>query len=146
MNPNIQKELAIKCLEKLDIYKPYIRKFKSKASTPCFFENFGGFWADQEEKLWTKIKEVEKDYGCLVYAITHDYFEVGELWSMLCVPKDIDKLEDIVSQFNSSEFYAFTYTWNETNEMFSEFGDIVVRSFGGGIKRICQGTFAKLTV
>ena len=37
-----QKELAIKCLEKLDIYKPYITKFKSAKTMPCFYENFGG--------------------------------------------------------------------------------------------------------
>ena len=35
-----QKEIAVQCLEKLDIYKPYIRKFKSKTGTPCFFENY----------------------------------------------------------------------------------------------------------
>ena len=28
-----QKEIAIQCLEKLDIYKPYIKKFKSEAGT-----------------------------------------------------------------------------------------------------------------
>ena len=55
----VQKEIAVRCLEMLDIYKPYIRKFKSKAGVPCFFENYGGFYADQEEKLWAKIKEIE---------------------------------------------------------------------------------------
>ena len=80
-----QKEIAIQCLEKLDIYKPYINKFKSQKTLPCFFENFAGFWADQEPKLWNKIKEVEKEFGCLVYAITHEITDFGECWSMLCV-------------------------------------------------------------
>ena len=30
-----KKDIAIECLEKLDIYKPYINKFKSKG-IPCF--------------------------------------------------------------------------------------------------------------
>lgn len=132
----VQKEIAIKCLERLDIYKPYIRKFKSKAGIPCFFENYGGFWADQEPELWNKIKKVEAQYGCLVYAITHEYFNDNEMWSMLCVPNDCGSVDEILSMFNTNEFYAYSYTWNKTVEYFSEFGDIVVKSFGGGIKRL----------
>ena len=67
-----QKEIAIQCLEKLDIYKPYIRKFKSQQTLPCFFENYGGFWVDQEPELYNKIKEVEKNGEYLVYAVTHE--------------------------------------------------------------------------
>ena len=137
MDKVLQKEIAVQCLEKLDIYKPYIRKFKSNAGIPCFFENCAGFWADQEPELWQKIKEVEKEFGCLVYAITHDIIaDLGELWSMLCVPKECDGVEDLIGSFNNHEHYVFTYTWNKTAPMFSEFGDIVVRSFGGGLKRI----------
>lgn len=132
-----QKEIAIQCLEKLDIYKPYIRKFKSKAGTPCFFENFAGFWADQEDKLWNKIKEVEKEYNVLVYAITHERVEGQSMWSMLCVTQNPDGIEDFIFDFGKPRhFYVHAYTWNEDIEYFSEFGDIVVRSFGGGIKRI----------
>lgn len=131
-----QKEIAIKCLEKLDIYEPYVRKFQSKATIPCFFENFGGFYADQEPELWTKIKEVENEYGCLVYAITHEYFDFGECWSMLCVSSDSASVEDCLVQSSRGHCYAFAYVWNKSNEQFSEFGDIVVRAFGGGIRRI----------
>ena len=131
-----QKEIAIRCLEKLRIYGPYVRKFQSKESIPCFFENFGGFWADQEPELWKKIKEVEEEYGCLVYAITHEHFEFGSCWSMLVVGKDSESIEDYFGQFNQDEYYAFAYVWNQTNEQLSEFGDVVVRAFGGGIKRI----------
>lgn len=130
-----QKEIAIKCLEKLDIYKPYIRKFKSEG-IPCFFENFGGFYADQEAQLWNKIEEVERETGCIVYAITHEFLEFGECWSMLCVPKDCDGVDDLLDQINTSEFFAFAYVWNATDEWCSEFGDIVVKSFGGGVRRV----------
>lgn len=132
-----QKEVAIACLERLDIYKPYIRKFKSEAGTPCFFENFGGFYADQEEKLYSKIKEVESRTGCLVYAVTHEFFEFGETWSMLCVPRDNKGIDDVLWSTDTLKyFYAFAYVWNADYEDYSEFGDIVVYSFGGGIRRV----------
>jgi len=131
-----QKEIAIQCLERLDIYKPYIRKFKSKAGIPCFFENFGGYYVDQEPEIWNKVKEVEKEYGGLVYALTHERTNIGETWSMLYIPKDCEIVEDVLDPINSKEFYVFAYVWNKDDDWCSEFGDIVVRSFGGGIKRI----------
>lgn len=131
-----QKEIAIKCLEKLNIYGPYVRKFQSKATIPCFFENFGGFYTDRGQELWNKIKEVEKEYGCLVYAITHEYFEFGECWSMLCVSKDTKEVQDCLIQGTRDSYFAFAYVWNKTNEQFSEFGDVIVKPFGGGIGRI----------
>ena len=139
MDKTLQKEIAIKCMEKLDIYKPYINKFKSAKTLPCFYENYAGFWADQEPELFSKIKEIESEHGCLVYAITHEYLEDMELWSMLCVPNECDGADEIVDNINETntrEFYAFSYTWNKSVEYFSEFGDVAVRSFGGGIKRI----------
>ena len=133
----MQKEIAIQCLEKLNIYKPYIRKFKSKAGIPCFFENFAGFWVDQEPEVYNKMKEIEKERGYVVYAITHEITDFGECWSMLCVPKDNDGVADLVFEAGSpNTFYAFSYTWNKSNPDWSEAGDIVVKSFGGGIKRI----------
>lgn len=132
-----QKEVAIKCLEKLDVYKPYIRKFKSKAGTPCFFENYGGFYADQEKEICDKIREVENDHGCLVYAVTHEYSNMGETWSMLCVPKEVEPVDTLLFDAGIEEcYYAFAYVWNKTVDHFSEFGDIIVRAVFGGVKRL----------
>ena len=140
-----QKEVAIQCLEKLDVYKPYIRKFKSKAGVPCFFEGYAGFYADQELELYNKIKEVEKEFGYVVYAITHEITNIGETWSMLCTPQDNEGVDDLVfpvanedgkSRLNFTDFYAFAYVWNKSEPLFSEAGDIVVRAAYGGIKRI----------
>lgn len=133
---NTKKELAIECLEKLDIYKPYINKFKSKAGIPCFFENFGGFYVDQEPEIYNKVKEVESKYSCLVYALTHELTDFGETWSMLCVPRDAESIYDCLMTYSDNSYYAFSYVWNKSEEMFSEFGDVLVRCFGGGIKRI----------
>lgn len=137
MNTASQKAIAIKCLEKLNIYKPYIRKFMSAACLPCFFENFAGFYADQEPELWRKINEVEEEYNCLVYAVTHNIFDFGDCWSMLCISQNPDSIDDFI--FDSGidgQYYVYAYVWNKSNDLFSEFGDIVVRSAHGGIKRI----------
>ena len=137
MSKTKQKALAVKCMEKLDIYKPYINKFKSKAGTPCFFENFAGFWVDQEPEVYNKMKEIENEFGCLVYAITHEITDFGECWSMLCVPSDAEILGEALDDSGKyNEYYAFSYVWNKSNHLFSAFGDIVVKSFGGGVKRI----------
>ena len=57
----IKKQKAIELMNKLNIYKPYIRGFEN-GNMVCFFENFGGFWAYQEPELMAKIKEIEKTY------------------------------------------------------------------------------------
>ena len=136
MDKNQQKELAIRCLEKLDIYKPYIGKFKSAATLPCFYENFAGFWADQEPELYSKIKEVEEEYGYLVYAVTHEITDLGETWSMLCIPRSVEGIDDVIGSFNSVEYYAFAYVWNKSNPVLSEAGDVVVMARFGGLKRV----------
>lgn len=135
MDFNTQKDIAIQCLNKFSIYKPYVTKFKN-TGMPCFFEHFAGFWADQEPELYKKIKEVEEEFGCLVYTVTHEITDYGETWSMLCVPEDSGVDDLILSTSKIDTFYAFTYTWNKSNPRFSEFGDIAVRSFSGGIKKV----------
>ena len=79
-----QKEKAIQLMKQLDIYKPYIQGFRENGMV-CFFERFGGYWADQEPELYTKMKEIEQKYRCMVYAITHEWLEFGECYSFLIV-------------------------------------------------------------
>ena len=45
-----RKEKAIELMTQLGIYKPYIKDFKEQ-DTVCFYENFAGFWAWQDEEL-----------------------------------------------------------------------------------------------
>lgn len=136
MGKVLQKEIAIQCLEKLDIYKPYIKKFKDTGML-CFFENYAGFWADQEPELYKKIRELEADTEVLVYAVTHEIIDNSEMWTLLCVPSDCSEIEDVLDQHNTGAYYAFSYAWNKSDPWCSEFGDSIVRIFGGGIKRIC---------
>lgn len=130
-----QKEKAIELLQTLDIYKPYINGFKSEAQKVCFYENFSGFWAYQEPFIADKIKEIETKHNCTIYAITHEFTEFGELYDFLVVPQYKEDWDYILQKANKG-YYAFAYVWNTTDDFSSEFGDIGVISFGGGIKRV----------
>ena len=131
---NKQKAKAVEIMKRMDIYKPYIEGFE-KEDKVCFFEQFGGFWVYQEPEVEAKMKELEKEYGCTVYAITHEFTQFGECYSFLLVSKYEEEWDRcVVSEKNNH--YAFAYVWNKDDDWCSEFGTVVVKSFGGGIKRI----------
>lgn len=129
-----KKEKAVELLKKMNIYAPYIDGFE-KQNKVCFYEQFGGFWAEQEPEVYKKMKEIEKEYKCLVYAITHEYMEFGECWSFLIVTYYPSEWKTLVRS-SGTEHAAFAYVWNKDDEWCSEFGSVLVQSFGGGIKRI----------
>ena len=129
----LKKQKAIELMQKMDIYKPYIKGFKEKNDI-CFFENFGGFLAYQEPELMEKIKSFERKYNVLVYAVTHEYTEFGECYDFLYIPDYKEEWDDILYPAVNG-FYACAYVWNKTDDFCSEFGTICIRSFGGGIKR-----------
>ena len=136
MNITIEnkKQKAIELMNKLDIYKPYIKGFE-KDNTVCFYENFGGFWAYQEPELMAKIKEFEEKHNVLVYAVTHEYTEFGECYDFLFI-SDYEEEWDEMLYPQGNMFYAYAYVWNVDDDFCSEFGTIGIRSFGGGIKRV----------
>ena len=131
-----QKEKAIECLQKLDIYKPYIKAFNDKG-TVTLFERFGGYYIteDQEPELLKKIKEFEAESGSLVYAVTHELFQFGECYSFLCISK-YEEDWDLTLETNGYTSYVWSYVWNKNDDWCSEYGTIAVKSFGGGIARI----------
>ena len=114
-----QKEKAIAIMKRMDIYKPYIKGFQKKGMV-CFFERFGGYWVDQEPELYEKMKAIEKKYNCLVYAVTHEFTEFGECYSLLIVTAYPEEWATLV-QSKGNKHVAFAYVWH---------------SFGGGIRRI----------
>lgn len=129
-----RKIKAIELLNKLDIYKPYIKGFEEENKV-CFFERFGGFWVDQEPEVLKKMQEIEKEYNCTVYAITHEYMEFGECYSFLIVTNYKSEWKTLVTS-EGNIHYAFAYVWNVDDEWCSEFGTVGVKSFGGGITRV----------
>ena len=129
-----KKQKAIELMNKLDIYKPYIKSFRENNQI-CFFENFGGFWAEQEPELMTKIQEFEKEHNCLVYAVTHEFLEFGECYDFLYISEYEEDWDEMLYP-QGNMYYVCAYVWNKTDDWCSEFGTIGIRSFGGGIKRV----------
>ena len=127
-----RKEKALK----LDIFKPYINKFRS-GNHVCYYENFAGFWAWQDQELCEKVKEIESKYNCTVYAVTHELTEFGELYDLIVVPEHKEDWEYLLQPTERKDkFYTFAYVWNKDDDICSEFGDICIQSFGGGLKRV----------
>ena len=131
---DIKKEKAIELMKKLDIYKPYIKGFKNE-DTVCYFENYGGYWAYQEPGLIEKVKEFEEEHNCLVYAITHEYTAIGEMYSFLIITDYEEEWSTLLEKYGN-QYYGFAYVWNVDDDICSEFGTIALSSFGGGIRRI----------
>lgn len=129
-----QKDKAIELMKHMDIYKPYIQGFRENGMV-CFFERFGDYWADQEPELYAKMREIEQKYRCMVYAITHEWFEFGECYSFLIVTAYPEEWTTLV-QSKGNKHAAFAYVWNKDDDECSEFGSVMVHSFGGGIRRI----------
>ena len=129
-----QKEVALSAMKSLDIYAPYIKKFE-KDGTITLFERFGGYYITeaQEPELLKKIREFEKEYDAIVYAVTHEMFTFGECYSFLCVSKYEEEWTRTLNA--TKKGLAWSYVWNKSAEWCSEFGTIGVASFGGGIKR-----------
>lgn len=130
-----QKEVALSAMKTLDIYKPYIDKFK-KDGTVTLFERFGGYYIEEynEPELLKKIREFEEETGSLVYAVTHEYTQFGELYDFLIISKYDEEWEDTLEEIQDK--IAFAYVWNVDDDYCSEFGSIAVKSFGGGIARV----------
>jgi hypothetical protein len=134
MKKELKKAKALKLMKEMDIYKDYIDEFESSDKV-CFFERFGGYYVEDETELANKIKSIESRYKCMVYAITHEYTEFGECYSFLIVTDYRNEWKTlVVSEGNLHT--AFAYVWNKDDNWCSEFGDIMVQSFGGGIRRI----------
>ena len=135
MTKQAKKNKAIELMKTLDIYEPYIQGFE-QSDKVCFYEMFGGYWVEQEKEIYDKMKQLKNKYKCVVYAITHEFTDFGELYDFLIVPKYKSDWKGLLYRQSNNEFIAYAYVWNRTDDLCSEFGSIVVQSFGGGIRRV----------
>ncbi|MFR1553286.1 MAG: hypothetical protein ACLSTV_01200 [Coriobacteriales bacterium] len=128
-----KKQKAIELMKKLEIYEPYIKDFEEK-NLVCYFEHFAGFWTYQNPELEKKIKEIEKEYNCTVYAVTHEFIDAGDMYSLLIVTDYKEEWNHLLNG-KDRKFYAFSYVWNKSDDWCSEFGTVGVQCYGGGISR-----------
>jgi len=131
-----QTQVAIKLMETMDLYKPYIKAFKEKGIV-TLYEDYAGFYIEEtEQELLDNIKEFEKEHDCLVYAVTHEYTQFGECYDYLIVPKYEEEWNDLISYSNQTKHVVFAYVVNKDDPWCSEFGDITINQFGGGLVRV----------
>ena len=133
MNKSEMKKIAIEHLKALNIYRPYIAEFR-KNGTVTMFERFGGYYINEMNgytELESRIKEFERDYEAMVYAVTHEYLEFGECYTFLYVDKDDPNNLTI----DDGLYYVYAYVWNKTMDYCSEFGTVGIQSSYGGIAR-----------
>lgn len=127
-------------LQRLKIYKPYINDFKNNKVVTEFEPPFGaGYWTWQNEKLDAKIKEIEANSDHVVYAVTHELTDFGELYDLLFVSKYGEEWDSELEKVpgDSITYYAFVYTWNVTDDFCSEYGSIAIQpTLAGGIRRV----------
>ena len=135
MTIQAKNDKAIELMKTLDIYEPYIQGFE-QSDKVCFYEMFGGYWVEQEKEIYDKMKQLENKYKCVVYAITHEFTDFGELYDFLIVPDYKSDWKGLLYKQSNNEFIAYAYVWNRTDDLCSEFGSIAVQSFGGGIRRV----------
>ena len=84
-----------------------------------------------------KKEELEKNYDCTVYAVTHEYLDFGECWDFWTVhDEDVEDYEYFKNEFENYK-YTMAYVYNASEPDFSEFGTIGFSCNGGGMIRTC---------
>lgn len=135
------RRVGAEIMKKMGIYKPYIDEWK-KNGTVTMYERFAGYWINQYPEAYAKLKEIESKGHSTVYAAVHMPTSIGDLWYFLLLPNDLTVLKNDLDQYFTSDYFTdgrylvYCYTWNVSEPMFSEYGDVVIRPGYGGI--ICE--------
>lgn len=136
MNATAQerKVKALEYLKQLGIYTPFVEGFEKQNQVYCFVD-YIGFRIDDVPEIAAKIHEIEEEYECTVYAVTHEFTYFGECYDFLIVSKYSEDWSETLHSIGDAH-RAFVYVWNVSDDKCSELGFIGLKSFGGGIKRI----------
>lgn len=140
MTKEQMKQEAIRRLKALGIHKPYINKFV-KDNTVTLFEEYAGYYIDKDygcdQSIVELLQQLQQEYpDLLFYAVEHNIISGYEMYSFLFVSKYKEDWEyEFQAGRTPDKFIVSAYCYNVNEPMFSETGDILVTSFGGGIKR-----------
>ncbi len=122
MNISVEEKRheAIKRMKMLKIYPATIKQFErgkvSRSEPPL-----GAFYWVEGKEL-EQIQKFEAEYNALVYLVVRAYTDFGILDSYLYVSDHKDEWEDDINRLE--HLYPFTYTKNQTEELFDDFGTI----------------------
>lgn len=131
-----QKEQAVEWLREFDVCDKFLKQFIENGQVTVFHSNIGRDISEYHSEVQQKIKELEDDHGCLVYAVIHNRFSFGECFSFLIVSKYEEDWDISVQFLDINRYRAFSYVWNKTDDSLSEFGSIIVDAFYGCLQRV----------
>ncbi len=125
---------AEKRLGKLGVAKEVIDDFKNgiiNVSEQGFIPGALYHLSDEEKQM---VKNIEDEYGGLVYHCIRCNTNFGELFNMLWVSKYEE--EWVTDNKNIEDFLVFAYVENLTDSLCSEFGSIMVAKSNDGLIRV----------
>ena len=130
-----KKYIAVQYMKRLGMQKDRIDDFIKSNKIYCY-DGFEGAVIEPDSELGKKVKSIEDDKHCLVYAVTHDYMIFGECYSLLLVsPYEEDWNYSLLAEDNSI-FRVNAYVWNSTVEEHSEMGYVIIKTIKGNLGRI----------
>lgn len=130
-----QKEKAVEYLRNLEVWNNFINQFAENGQVTVF-NAYKGKNISEYSEVQQKIKEIEAEYGCLVYAVTYERLSFGECFSFLVVSKYEEDWELSLRYLGNNLYSALAYVWNKTDDRLSEFGSVVVGAAYGGLLRM----------
>lgn len=120
------KDEAIRRMKAMGYFEYSIKEFEKYDKIMVNERPWGAhYFADDEEtypNLMNEIREVEKNYGLLVYAVVRQPQPFGMIYYFLYVSKYEE--EWYMFEDELDEYYFYTYAYNETIPEYSEFGSV----------------------
>lgn len=137
-NRRMQKQIACECLKRFGILEN-IRKEFEETGKLYYSERFNSvmdgilYWVSNHPEWEEQIKELEKEYGILVYHAYLYYASYGTVLDCLYVSSDPDCFD--ITLEDCKRGIARIYAINLTNPDFSEFGEGMYKPRNGGISK-----------
>lgn len=133
-----QKQIACECMERFGILEDIRKEFKETGKlfySERMNEVFDGilYWVSNHPEWEEQIKNLEEEYGVLVYHAYLYHASYGTVLDCLYVSANPDCFEDTLE--DSKDGIASIYTINLTIPDFSEFGSGAYKPLNGGISK-----------
>ena len=91
---------------------------------------------NDNDMIAKKIIEIKEKRDCVVYAVTKEKIKDYEMYSFLTVSPYDEDWQYSIRTLDNVHYSVSAYVWNTVDEHLSEFGMILIKSFGGGIERL----------
>ena len=145
------KEKALKRIEQLGLKQKGLDTYAVfKEHNLVYYSEhtpYGGMLYTLPDNIKRFVNELECKSNLLVYHAIHTPTNYGNMWSLLFISSNDEdmayddemmELEVAFYKAGKNDFITiYAYVYNETEPMFSEYGNIGVREVNGGLIRKC---------